>query len=219
MIFNEYSYFCYIQANQPTFYSQPAQAQWPQQQAIHQQTACQQQYPSILDQAISLVQDAIPAAYAANMDVTMAEMEAFVNSTAEDLMDNSSIDDDYSSISGASSCASPTSDSSSVGTDDSEWTTSVDSSPKSLAVSKRKPRTNRRSVEDRRSRKKEQNKNAANRYRMKKKAEIEILLDEESDLIKRNESLMVTYTETCREAKYLKSLLRELITAQGIEIK
>lgn len=159
------------------------------------------------------------SAYAANMDDAMAEVEAFVNSTAEDMMDSSSVDDDYSSISSGSSCASPGSVSSSVGTDDSEWTPSMDGSQKSAPATKHKPRLNRRTVEDRRSRKKEQNKNAANRYRMKKKAEIEILLDEEADLIKRNESLMVTYTEARREAKYLKSLLRELIAVQGIQIK
>lgn len=94
----------------------------------------------------------------------------------------------------------------------------IESPTQSKQSTKRKPRVNRRSVEDRRSRKKEQNKTAANRYRMKKKAEIEILLDVEKDLIKRNESLQTTYSEACREAKYLKSLLRELIDVKGVHI-
>lgn len=164
----------------------------------------------------------------------MAEVEALVRSRAEDLINNS-LDDDSSSLSSGSSCfsprsvSSPSSSSSSV-TDDLDW------SPKSTAqystdsngavgnalkmkckqMLKRKPRLNRRSVEDRQSRKKEQNKNAANRYRLKKKAEIEILLDEEKDLIKRNEQLGSEFSDVCREAKYLKSLLRELYKAKGL---
>lgn len=164
-----------------------------------------------------MVQESIPNAYPSNLDIDLSEMEALVRSRAADLMDSSTYDDDYSSVSGISSCSSPSSESSSVGTDDSDWL-SATKSVKSAAPTKRKPRSNRRTVEDRRSRKKEQNKNAANRYRMKKKAEVEILLDVEKDLIKRHDSLSASYAEVCREAKYLKSLLRELIDVKGIKI-
>lgn len=153
-------------------------------------------------------------------DDTWAAVDALLHCKSVDQMDTSSIDDDYSSLSGGSSCLSPTSESSSVGTDDSDWVsnaTLIEEPAKPKQPTKRKPRLNRRTVEDRRSRKKEQNKTAANRYRMKKKAEVEILLDVEKDLIKRNESLQATYDEACRESKYLKSLLRELIGVKGVQ--
>lgn len=177
-----------------------------------------QQFPSILEQAINLVQQTSPIEYTENLDDAMAEVEALVRSRAEDFAD--SIDDD-SSMSGSSSCFSPRSEASSSITDDSDWT--MKSSPtiatalkNKQAKQKRKPRINRRSPEDRQSRKKEQNKSAANRYRLKKKAEIEILLDEERDLIKRNETLQSQYQEVGREVKYIKSLLRELFKAKGL---
>lgn len=178
-----------------------------------------QQFPSILEQAISLVQQTNPIEYSENIDDAMAEVEALVRSRAEDFVDSSSIDDD-SSMCGSSSCFSPRSEISSSATDDSDWT--MKSRPAIAAAlknkqakQKRKPRINRRSPEDRQSRKKEQNKSAANRYRLKKKAEIEILLDEERDLIKRNDVLQSQYEEVGREVKYIKSLLRELFKAKG----
>lgn len=179
-----------------------------------------QQFPSILEQAIQLVQQTTPSEYVDNnIDDAMAEVEALVRSRAEDFAESSSIDDD-SSMCGSSSCFSPRSESSS-NTDESEWT--LKSSPAIAAAlkakqakQKRKPRTNRRTLEDRQSRKKEQNKTAANRYRLKKKAEIEILLDEERELQKRNETLQSQYDEVGREVKYIKSLLRELFKAKGL---
>lgn len=75
---------------------------------------------------------------------------------------------------------------------------------------------NRRSPEDRQSRKKEQNKTAANRYRMKKKAEIEILLDEKTDLMKHNEALRTKYENVAREVRYIRNLLRDLYKAKGL---
>lgn len=177
-----------------------------------------QQFPSILEQAITLVQQTSPNEYTENLDDAMAEVEALVRSRAEDFAD--SIDDD-SSMSGSSSCFSPRSEASSSITDDSDWTMKSTSTiatalKNKQAKQKRKPRINRRSPEDRQSRKKEQNKSAANRYRLKKKAEIEILLDEERDLIKRNEILQSQYQEVGREVKYIKSLLRELFWAKGL---
>lgn len=171
-----------------------------------------------MEQAIGLVQQNNLNEY--GDDDAMAEVEALVRSRAEDLAE-SSIDDD-SSTCGSSTCYSPRSDdtSSSSITDDSEWT--IEKRPdiahalkNKQTKQKRKPRINRRSVEDRQSRKKEQNKSAANRYRLKKKAEIEILLDEERDLLKCNDSLQSQYQEVSREVKYIKNLLRELFKAKG----
>lgn len=181
------------------------------------------QFPTILEQAINLVQQTTPQLEYVdnNFDVEMAAVEALVRLRAEDFAESSSIDDD-NSVCDSSTCFSPRSEtSSSSNTDDSEWT--LNSNPAiGIALQakhdkqKRKPRTNRRSVEDRQSRKKEQNKTAANRYRLKKKAEIEILLDEERELLKRNDTLKSEYQDVGREVKYIKNLLRELFKAKGL---
>lgn len=65
-------------------------------------------------------------------------------------------------------------------------------------------------LEDRKLRKKEQNKNAATRYRQKKKLEMEHVANEEQKLLKRNQELQLQYGEYLREEKYLKKLIREL---------
>lgn len=74
---------------------------------------------------------------------------------------------------------------------------------------KRRTRPYGRGVEDRKIRKKEQNKNAATRYRQKKKIEMENVLNEEQQLTLRNEELKRILAEREREAKYLKTLIRE----------
>lgn len=221
--------FClhfYIVQNQFNYYSQPivgniTNYELPQYEQ-QQQEECvpsmpTQQIASIFEQAISLVEQS----QIANNSESIAEIDAFIQSKAEDL------DDDTSSFSGSSfSCFSPHSEISSSTTDDSDWTASTSSSPnhsigavgaalKSKQSQKRKPRLNRRSNEDRQSRKKEQNKNAANRYRLKKKAEIEILADEERDLLKINESLKTRLGDVNREVKCLRNLLRELFRGKG----
>lgn len=66
-----------------------------------------------------------------------------------------------------------------------------------------------RGVEDRKIRKKEQNKNAATRYRQKKKMEMEKVLTEEQILTKRNEELQGKLQKFDHEMKYLKGLIRE----------
>lgn len=71
-------------------------------------------------------------------------------------------------------------------------------------------------TEDKKSRKKEQNKNAATRYRMKKKAEIEEILEEERSLQKTNEDLENKIGDVQKEIKYLKGLMRELFKAKGL---
>jgi len=218
----------YLNDSKNQFYSQANYQYQPDQQyqqckldeksAINYSPCSVQQFPSISEQAFNMVQQAAPVEYNDNINAALAEVEALVRSRAEDFAD-SSIDDD-SSTCGSTSCFSPRSDASSTNTDDSDWTLKSASIGAALKIKqskqKRKPRVNRRSLEDRQSRKKEQNKSAANRYRMKKKAEIEILLDEERDLIKQNEQLKSQDEEVSRELKYIKSLLRELLKAKEL---
>jgi cyclic AMP-dependent transcription factor ATF-4 len=73
-----------------------------------------------------------------------------------------------------------------------------------------------RNVEEKVSRKKEQNKNAATRYRMKKKAEIEEILEEEKGLVTKNGELESKVGDLQREIKYLKNLMREVFKAKGM---
>lgn len=184
---------------------------------------------SLFEQAVTLVRESNDL-YEESVNVKsvteaeaiiVAEVDEFVRSQAEDY------DDDCTSTSGASSYSLTSSSSSDAGssqTDDSDWIPAtsgqsigaVGAALKAKQPAKRKPRSNRRSKEDRVLRKKEQNKNAANRYRMKKKAEIDILIDEERDLQKHNDSLTTRFTDINREVKCMKSLLRELFRAKGL---
>ncbi|XP_050309855.1 activating transcription factor of chaperone isoform X2 [Anthonomus grandis grandis] len=72
------------------------------------------------------------------------------------------------------------------------------------------------SPDDKKSRKKEQNKNAATRYRMKKKAEVEEILNEEKGLLDKHGELTNQITDLQREIKYLKGLMRDLLKAKGV---
>ncbi|CAL7943292.1 unnamed protein product [Xylocopa violacea] len=63
----------------------------------------------------------------------------------------------------------------------------------------------RPSIEDKKVRKKEQNKNAATRYRQKKKQEIKEILGEERELTDHNEKLKNQVTDLQREIGYLKA--------------
>lgn len=90
------------------------------------------------------------------------------------------------------------------------------SSSSSSVVSKSRPRPYARGTEDKKSRKKEQNKNAATRYRQKKKAEIDQILDVEKDLLDDHKKLFTKYTDVRREISYLKSLMRELFKSKGL---
>lgn len=112
------------------------------------------------------------------------------------------------------SAASPSSDS---GYDDPDWTpeplADLTTTPKRRRTTKPYSRT---APEEKRQRKKEQNKNAATRYRLKKKAEIEEILSEEKGLISQNEKLKTDLSELAREIKYLKSLMRDVFKAKGL---
>ncbi|XP_016964035.1 activating transcription factor of chaperone isoform X1 [Drosophila biarmipes] len=101
---------------------------------------------------------------------------------------------------------------------DEDWlpeATSSCSSPAHTAVEqsaakpKKRTRTYGRGVEDRKIRKKEQNKNAATRYRQKKKLEMESVLGEEHVLSQENEELRRTLQERRNEMRYLRQLIRE----------
>lgn len=95
------------------------------------------------------------------------------------------------------------------------------SSPRSSCTddewsSSSRPKPYSRPSDDRRSRKKEQNKNAATRYRQKKKAEIEDLLNEEQKMRERNSKLGDKCSDLQREIRYLKGLMRDLFKAKGL---
>jgi len=88
--------------------------------------------------------------------------------------------------------------------------------PSSLrGVTKKRTRPYGRNPDEKKFRKKEQNKNAATRYRQKKKEEVGVILSEERILMDKNKKLVTSYNDTKREVKYLKSLLRELFQARG----
>jgi len=83
------------------------------------------------------------------------------------------------------------------------------------APTQRKPRKKNAKVEDRKMRKKEQNKTAATRYRIKKKVELEILLDEAAVLEEHNVKLQRRHDELANEVRYLKKLMKEVFVASS----
>lgn len=138
---------------------------------------------------------AVPAEY----DCDLQAVEDLVRHRAEQLASPQP--------SGGSACTSPRS--------------SPPSSPRSSSTDEdwsgpSRPKPYSRNVDDRRSRKKEQNKNAATRYRQKKKAEIEVLLNEEQNLRKRHTELGDKCSDLQREIRYIKGLMRDLLKAKGL---
>ncbi|XP_030243648.1 activating transcription factor of chaperone isoform X2 [Drosophila navojoa] len=123
-----------------------------------------------------------------------------------------------SSISSSSSSSSSPSPSSSIADADEDWLPgSSSSSPihnsgeEQLPAKGAKKRTRAygRGVEDRKIRKKEQNKNAATRYRQKKKQEMEHVLGEEQQLQQTNAQLRRQLNDRLNESRYLRQLIRE----------
>lgn len=158
-------------------------------------------------------------------------VEEIVRSRSKDLPDCNEDDDSCSySEAGSSSPQSDSSSSSYCGSaysrdQDDEWSPTSSSSSggnrragktSGGGVSKKRTRPYGRGVEDKKSRKKEQNKNAATRYRQKKKAEIEEILIEENQLRDINEELKSKSADIGREIRYLKSLMREVYKAKGL---
>jgi len=73
-----------------------------------------------------------------------------------------------------------------------------------------------RSVAERKSRKKQQNKDAATRYRQKKKAEADNIHDECSTLELRNKELRDKVDQMTREIQYLKDLMADVYKRKGL---
>lgn len=104
-------------------------------------------------------------------------------------------------------------------TDDPDW--SFETERKSLKQTvhdsskhRHKPYS-RSSLEDKKVRKKEQNKNAATRYRQKKKQEIKEIQGEERELAEYNEKLKEKMKSLQQEIGYLKGFMREVFKAKG----
>ncbi|KAM6972408.1 cyclic AMP-dependent transcription factor ATF-4 [Aplochiton taeniatus] len=74
-------------------------------------------------------------------------------------------------------------------------------------------------VVEKKLKKMEQNKTAATRYRQKKRAEQEVLLDECADLEKRNRELAEKADSISREIQYLKDLMEEVRSAKNRRTK
>lgn len=68
----------------------------------------------------------------------------------------------------------------------------------------------------RKERKKHQNRNAATKYRQKKRAETEAICTEEQELESKNKELIETVKTLESEVSYLKGLMREIMIARGV---
>lgn len=150
----------------------------------------------------------------------LAVVEELVRKRAENLVDNWEEHQEYKTQSPSSPSSSSTSGFSEYSSDP-EWIPEPVQSPgfveRPSKSRKRatKPYT-RLGPDDKKSRKKEQNKNAATRYRLKKKAEIEEILSEEKDLEDHHKELDSKVVDLQREIKYLKGLMRDLFKAKGL---
>lgn len=159
--------------------------------------------------------------YQPEMDQSLAvdELEELVRSTAADMQWSSSCSSNHSSSSPGSPGGSTSSNFGDCSSDDPEWIpeTIDDNRPDNIGKAPKKRRAYTKGApEDKKVRKKEQNKNAATRYRMKKKAEIEVILSEEKGLAKHHDELENKIVDLQREIKYLKGLMRDLFKAKGL---
>lgn len=168
----------------------------------------------------SLVQPQTPQSDLAH---ELAEVEELVRSRAENMVMSWETAEKNLNISPSSPSSSSSSGFSECSSDP-EWipepvqTSGSPISPERVSRGRKrmgKPYS-RAGPEDKKSRKKEQNKNAATRYRMKKKAEIEEILSEEKALADSNDKLQGQVTDIQREIKYLKGLMRDLFKAKGL---
>ncbi|XP_049819436.1 activating transcription factor of chaperone isoform X2 [Aethina tumida] len=147
----------------------------------------------------------------------LAVVEELVRTRVEDMQWTSSSGPSSPNSSSSSSGSSNFGDCSS---DDPEWIPEpiesyADAVP-GLKPKKRSKPYARTNPDDKKSRKKEQNKNAATRYRLKKKAEVEEILLEEKQLLDHSAELGTKITDLQREIKYLKGLMRDLFKAKGL---
>ncbi|XP_026316688.1 activating transcription factor of chaperone isoform X2 [Hyposmocoma kahamanoa] len=150
----------------------------------------QEQWPVVAPQ--------VPPPPQALYDSELLAVEELVRHRAAELASPLPSGDSASASPGSSPPSSPRSS-----TDD-EWTVPT------------RPKPYSRSTDDRRSRKKEQNKNAATRYRQKKKAEIEVLICQEQSERQRNAELREKCSDVQREIRYIKGLMRDLFKAKGL---
>jgi cyclic AMP-dependent transcription factor ATF-4 len=169
----------------------------------------------------------VPLVHGTDVAHELAKVDEYVRNCAEDAVatTSSNASSSVSSPSPPSPCTSSNASctSSEDSADDPDWSYEVasSSSPGQRRVSqarsgRRAKPYSRPSVEDKRVRKKEQNKNAATRYRQKKKQEIKEILGEEQELANKNEKLQVQLKDLQREIGYLKGLMRDLFKAKGL---
>lgn len=74
------------------------------------------------------------------------------------------------------------------------------------------------STGDRKDRKRDQNKNAAIRYRNKKREEADLLKNEEDKLAEKNKELNDKVSQLSREINYMKDLISEVCKAKGLKV-
>lgn len=120
-------------------------------------------------------------------------------------------DDDSSLASSSTASSSPRSE-----TSDTSSYSSYATKKTGTKSEKKIGRSRNFNSDDKKYRKKEQNKNAANKYRQKKKAEVGIILKEEKQLENKNFDLTNKLADVKREIKYIKNLMRELYRAKGV---
>uniref|UniRef100_A0A1B6E4Z1 BZIP domain-containing protein n=1 Tax=Clastoptera arizonana TaxID=38151 RepID=A0A1B6E4Z1_9HEMI len=147
------------------------------------------------------------------------ELDELVRMRVESLVDSSdnNIESSRSSLQEESdSVSSPLSSDSGYEDPDPEWKPDPLMDSKVLKKRRITKPYSRTPPEEKKIRKKEQNKNAATRYRMKKKAEVEEILGEEKSLMDKNEQLKTDMHELAREIKYLKSLMKDVFKAKGL---
>lgn len=209
----------------PSFTSQETKLQQynvPEKQLLSQETC------SALPVAMEIVQfntfaGSIVPTYQPMMDqsynpgLAVDELEELVRTTAEDMQWSSS--SNHSSSSPGSPGGSSSSNFGDCSSDDPEWIpeTIDENNPEVIGKGSRKRRAYTKGApEEKKVRKKEQNKNAATRYRMKKKAEIEVILSEERELAVHHDELESKIVDMQREIKYLKGLMRDLFKAKGL---
>lgn len=163
-------------------------------------------------------------------EIEPAELEQLVMTRVEDLTSN--FEEKSCSMDEFSDGASSPYQGSDSGADDPEWSpprrmksvsgyssaASCSSSATTATTSSRRKTKpySRPAPEERKQRKKEQNKNAATRYRMKKKAEVEEVRNEEKQLLDKNKALKEELDDINREVKYLKSLMRDVYRKKGL---
>ncbi|XP_061166222.1 uncharacterized protein LOC133175107 [Saccostrea echinata] len=98
-----------------------------------------------------------------------------------------------------------------------------DYKPKSRSSGKQKTKQRRSgpystTAENRKDRKRDQNKNAAIRYRNKKREEADVLKKEEEKLAEKNKELNDKVSQLTREITYMKDLISEVCKAKGLKV-